>query len=552
MALFETQSNGILIGKHYENMLEESRFLEEFQTKEDTDLSGFTSIFFRFLQSRLIPPLETIWFYSSVKFLSNKTDNDDDDDDDDDDSIRRVLGIKDLFQLLSASSAPCNGVKSIAVLAPVLFKLYHLASELMKKGESLGVREKKALREIECLVDGVVGYISICGSNGDFNNDDGGDDLSVSCFGDLVKVWTIKGGKKGSDEVLREFLPLVSDEIRDGFGAEEGVEVDYLAGVVIVEAFLLSLCLKCCAGSGVSKMELEKELKAWVVGSITGFRNCYFFGILLRLLLDPALPVISLLGSEYEALLRKILYDAVILVDYAFLNSDREIGPSADYMKNLAITKLIVIHEATQAARSNKDQTTAISYINAFSRSPLPSQLIKWASNQIGIEQNANKLNITTPETLINWLLNIEQKGVHVFDLQMSNLRAKLVLDMAKMKYVESALKSDSKVADKDLFFIDTKGGAEEVKDEDDQEMVDSMDAAFVAAARQIKLTSNDKTRKRKEGNKTKVGAKVKFQKYDLDITSVEKTPPSSDGDDDDGKSSGSEVDDPLSEDTEE
>ncbi|KAI3956912.1 hypothetical protein MKX01_000946 [Papaver californicum] len=544
MALFETQTNGILIGKHYENMLRESidRFLEEFQKKEDTNFSGFTSIFFRFLQSRLIPPLETIWFYSSVKFLSNKTDNDDDD------SVRRVLGIRDLFQLLSASSAPCNGVKSIAVLAPVLFKLYHLVSELTKKGESLGVREKKALREIECLVDGVVGYISICGCNGGI--DDGGDDLSVSCFGDLVKVWTIKGGKKGSVEVLREFLPLVSDEIRDGFGEEEGVKVDYLAGVVIVEAFLLSLCLKCRAGSGVSKMELEKELKAWVVGTITGFRNCYFFGMLLRLLLDPALPVISLLGSEDEALLRKILYDAVILVDYSFLNSDRETGPSADYMKNLAITKLIVIHEATQAARSNKDQTKAISYINAFSRSPLPSQLVKWASNQIGIEQNANKLNITTPETLINWLLNIEQKGVQVFDLQMSKLRAKLVLDMAKMKYVESTLKSDSKVADEDLFFIDTKGGADEVKDEDDQEMVDSMDAAFVAAARQIKLTSNDKTRKRKEGKKTNMCAKVKFQKYDLDNTSVEKMSPSSDSDD--GKSSGSEVDDPLSEDMEE
>ncbi|KAI3868964.1 hypothetical protein MKX03_003335 [Papaver bracteatum] len=544
MALIETQSNGILTGRHYENMLKESidRFLEEFQKKKDTDFSGFTSIFFRFLQSRLIPPLETIWFYCSVKFLSNKSD---------DDLVRRVLEIRDLFQLLSASSAPCNGVKSIAVLAPVLFKLYHLVSELTKKGESVGAREKKAMREIEGLVDGVVGYISICGCNG--GNDDGGDDLSVSCFGDLVKVWTIKRGKNGRDEVLREFLPLVSDEIRVGFGGEEeGIKVDYLAGVVIVEAFLLSLCLKCrAAGSGVSKVELEKELKAWVVGSITGFRNCYFFGILLRMLLEPALPVISLLGSEDEALLRKILFDAVILVDYSFLNSDRKTGASADYMKNLAITKLIVIHEATQAARSNKDQTKAISYINAFCRSPLPSQLVKWASNQIGIEQNANKLNITTPETLINWLLKIEQKGVQVFDLRMSKLRAKLVLDMSKMKYEESTFKSNSKVADDDLFFIDTKGGAEEAKEEDDQEMVDSVDAAFVAAARQIKA-SNEKTRKRKEGVKTNVGAKVKFQKYDLDNISVEKMSASSDSDIDDGKSSGSEVDDPLSEDMEE
>ncbi|KAI3900111.1 hypothetical protein MKW98_001011 [Papaver atlanticum] len=541
MAVIETQSNGILTGNHYENMLKESidRFLEEFQKKKDTDFSGFTSIFFRFLQSRLIPPLETIWFYSSVKFLSNKSD---------DDLVRRVLEIRDLFQLLSASSAPCNGVKSIAVLAPVLFKLYHLVSELTKKGERVGVREKKAMKEIEGLVNGIVGYISICGCNG--GNDDGGDDLSVSCFGDLVKVWTIKGGKKGRDEVLREFLPLVSDEIRVGFGDEEGIKVDYLAGVVIVEAFLLSLCLKCrAAGNGVSKVELEKELKAWVVGSITGFRNCYFFGILLRMLLEPALPVISLLGSEDEALLRKILFDAVILVDYSFLNSDRETGASADYMKNLAITKLIVIHEATQAARSNKNQTKAISYINAFSRSPLPSQLVKWASNQIGIEQNANKLNNTTPETLINWLLKIEQKGVQVFDLRMSKLRAKLVLDMSKMKYEESTFKSNSKVADEDLFFIDTKGGAEEVRDEDDQEMVDSVDAAFVAAARQIKA-SNEKTRKRKEGERTNAGAKVKFQKYDLDNNiSVEKMSASSDSDD--GKS-GSEVDDPLSEDMEE
>ncbi|OVA11777.1 hypothetical protein BVC80_41g74 [Macleaya cordata] len=500
----KSQNFDVLIGRNYETMLKESieRFLDEFQ-RGISDFSGFGSIFFRLLQARVDPPLETIWFYSAVSFPSSKSTEDD--------SLKQVFRTKDLFQLLSACSSSCSSLKSIAVMAPVLFELNQSVVELLGKKDLSLKREKKTMREIECLIEGIVGYISICAINGS-----DGEDSSVGllpCFADLVHVWTIgkSGRNKDIREVLRVFFPLVSDEIRDGFGEGE-IGVDYLAGVVILEAFLLSLCLK--FRGGLAKSELEKELKTWAVGSITAFRNCYFFVIVYILMLCHEVRSVPFQDSEDEALLRKVLYDVVILVEYSFLSAEGESGPSADFMKNLAITRLIVVHEATQAARSNRDQTKAISYMNAFSRSRLPSQLIKWASKQIGVEQKASKLNLTTPKTLIKWLLNLENQGVQVFGLEMSKLRAKVILDMSKVDYEDSVFKSASKEVDEDLFYIDTKGGAEEVNGEDDQEMVDSMDATFLAAAHTMKFTENDRRRKRKEGKKGDDGTKVKFQKH--------------------------------------
>jgi hypothetical protein len=48
------------------------------------------------------------------------------------------------------------------------------------------------------------------------------------------------------------------------------------------------------------------------------------------------------------------------------------------------------------------DQMRAISYINAFAGSHLPSQIIKWVTSQIGLEENANRSNGSSPKALIS------------------------------------------------------------------------------------------------------------------------------------------------------
>lgn len=526
-------------GENHETLLRESidRFLQEF-SKGIGDFSGFRSIFFRLLHSRADPPLEIIWFYSAVSFHGSDSSKDD--------VLNRVLIAKGLFQHLVSCSASLDGLKSIALLAPVLFKLHSSVIEFFSSGEKLAKLGKKLRREIECLVEGILGYVGICSSNvGDKSGGNGGG-LSAGLlpsFGDLIHVWVVNRLEEKWEvgEGLRVFFPLVSDEIRNGFW-EEGCGIGYLAGVVIVEAFLLRLCLKIRAGAGVSKSELQKELKIWAVGSITGFRNCVFFGMLLRLLLEPALPVTSLLSSEDEAFLREVLYDAVTLVDYSFLSPKMAVEQYDGHMKSLAITRLIAAHEAIRGARTRGDHTKAISYTNAFSGSQLPSELIKWVASQAGMEKSSIPL-VSTPQALLKWLLNLEDKGLSVFGNGISKFRNKLVFDDSSENHEHSVFKPSRRIANDDLFVIDKVGQQTEKIMEDDQP-IQYMDAAFISAAQTMKFTSKSARRKRKE-RRGEGEEQFKLQRYKYD-SSAKGSPVLSSADD---MSSGSEVENPSSDD---
>ncbi|KAJ4958086.1 hypothetical protein NE237_025197 [Protea cynaroides] len=524
---------GLLVGENYEIMLKESieRFLEQCR-KGISDFSDFSSIFFRLLHARVDPPLEIIWFYSAVSFRGGNFVGHD--------PQSRVLMAKDLFQLLAGCSASCNGLKSIAVLAPVLFELYQSVVDLPEKKLS-SKAEKKLTREIEGLIEGIVSYISICCSKG---SDE--EDASVTllpCFTNLIRVWMTDRLEQDQDvrEDMRMLFPLVSEDILRGLAGGE-CQVGYLAGVVIVEAFLLRLCLRFRAG--LSREELGKDLRTGAVGSVTGFRNFYFFENLARMLLEPTLPVTLLLNSEDGAFLRGVLYDVVILVEYSFLNPENGIHPSADRMRTLAITRLIVAHEAIRVVKVNGDHKTAISYINAFARSHLPSQLIRWVTDQIGMEGKKNRPNASTPQALVKWMLNLEDRGIKVFDHDIAKFHHKLVFDM-RVDNEFSVSKSDSQLGDGDLpFYIDNKG-EEENEVEGDQEMIESMDAAFLAAAHTMNFTANDRRRKQREG-RVEGEKQVKFIKYQRHDDSAKGKFPSS-TDVDGQSSSASEVENPFS-----
>ncbi|EOY27375.1 Uncharacterized protein TCM_029235 [Theobroma cacao] len=105
---------------------------------------------------------------------------------------------------------------------------------------------------------------------------------------DLVSIWMDTNANSQS------FLPFLGDEICRVISERE-INANYLAGVAMVEAFLLKLCLGLRLGT--EGMVLEKELRSWAVALISSFHNFYFFEILVRMLLQPALPVTSLLVS---------------------------------------------------------------------------------------------------------------------------------------------------------------------------------------------------------------------------------------------------------------
>ncbi|KAE8700392.1 hypothetical protein F3Y22_tig00110557pilonHSYRG00315 [Hibiscus syriacus] len=521
MVQFDLNSNSVTAIHHskppdsFQLMLSESihRFFTQHHSGS-TDFSNFTSIFSRLLQNLPDPPLEFVWFYSAVTFHSTNKCN----------SPSSISSSKDLFQLLVSCSTSCGAVKRISVLAPVIYQLYHLVS---------GQKEFK--REVESLLEGIVSYISICCGM----EDDGNDNLS-SRFGDLLRVWMVdrvgKEGEKRDD--LKVFFPLASEETRKAIGA--GCGIRYLAGAVMCQAFLLRLCLK--FGYGIPKLELEKDVHDCAVQMITGFRIFHFLDIFLRMLLEPVLPVTSLVGHGNEVILRETLYDAVIKMDHTFLSPQGGNLLSGKQLKDLALTWSFVVDDAIRSLRENGNQTKSISYMNAFSESWLPPQLIKWVTSQTGMGDKARSLNFSTPVALLKWLLIIEDQGVKIFECDISKVYAKAVLCKSRVEYEIPVDKISGQYLGEDLagMFHEMK---EDKKADSDLEMIDSTDTVPSPAPCLMKSTTADGVRKRKEGSTVEWEIPVKFIKYQLcENLGREKLLPLANGD---GLSCGSEVDSP-------
>lgn len=52
--------------------------------------------------------------------------------------------------------------------------------------------------------------------------------------------------------------------------------------------------------------------------------------------------------------------------------------------------------------RENGDHTKAISYINAFSSSHIPGELIKWVTSEIGMGEKASGPNGSSPKAILS------------------------------------------------------------------------------------------------------------------------------------------------------
>lgn len=518
-----------LIAQNYELLLNKS--IDALLNREITDTSSSLSTLYQLIHTKKTPPLESIWVYSAFAFSSRNFPNEKFSD--------RVLGLSDLFQLICMCSASCTEAKSVVLLAPVIYEVHRLIGDVASKVEELGSkREKKLMRKIESLVNSILGFISVMCS-GNLNRSDSilESDEFIRPLEDLIRLWVGNGNGEGLEEteIFKLFFPITGDELA-GNGISE------VAGAVIAEAFLLRLCLD--LRSGVS----EQELRAWTVGSISGFRNFHFFECLMRMLLEQSLPVNSLLSSEKEMTLRKVLLDAVILVDYSFLSTENMIHVSANHVLNLYISRVLVTHEATQSFRKHKDHTKALAYMNAFSSSRLPFQLVKLVSNMISIETEANKPKGMSPKAILKWLHNLEDQGIRILDDSNLSYQARLAFDASEAEDDVSNVFPEGKHNDPELgFYIDNKGTVEDRNEDEYGRANESINADFLAAARTMKSDRNGGDRKRKEQKSVEKKRRIKFQKYQLTDDSGEK-PPSLENDE---LNSESEVEDPLAADVE-
>nr|CAB3477527.1 unnamed protein product [Digitaria exilis] len=473
------------------------------------DLTNFHRVFSRVLSAYPDPPLEAVWFFSALTFHDRPDD------------------LRSLLQLLSAFAASSPGAaKPLALLAPVISELFH---------------SDKTRRETEALVEAVLSYISICSSRPAAVSTDGASTDAgrlLPAFGELVKVWSVRHSRDRCP--FQVLFPLVEEEARREL-MKEGCSVEYLAGVVVAEAFLLRLCLKVQNATGASRSDLQKELRIWAVSSIPIFQNQHFFGVLLNMLMNSPLPIYSLLSADDEILVRDVLYDTLILVDYSFINKVAGVDQVDSTLLPIYLSRLIITLDAVNDARRKGDQGRAMSFINAFSTSNVPNYLIKWATCQAGFGALSKPI-ANTPQALIKWLVDLEDKGLKVFGDNSSWVKGRLIYDEVKNGYGNRMTHSDA-----DLFFIDKQSVGEvmDTKGSEGEEAVEMETAgnAFMAAAQSMKVETNG-IRKRK-GCLNEDAAGVKFVKYKVEDSSVKDYYLSGNN----GMSSGSEVENPQSDD---
>ncbi|XP_024994480.1 uncharacterized protein LOC112527869 isoform X2 [Cynara cardunculus var. scolymus] len=393
--------------ENLEPMLNESiyHFLVELQ-KGRTDFSELGSIFFRLIQTMTDPPLEFIWFYSALTFHSAKSTTLRD-------SHNLLLSVKDLFHSLVSFRNPSgiSSLKQVSLLAPVLSQLVNFKIEI-----------SSFKSEFEGLVDAIVTHIVVCCNNELEDQEVVVGKSTVSWVG-LVPVWIADqvGENRGCVDGLQLFLPLSTDDIRRGIGGDCGMA--YLAGVVMIESFLLRLCLM--FHPGVSRKELHKDVKIHAAQIIKGFKkNSTFLVMLFKVLLEPRLPVAELLTMTDELLLRRLLFD--VALDFGcFLSCDTSSWLSDDQYKKIVILWLFVTNSALQFASENGDHVRVDSYLNAFLASQLPGQIISWVTG--GTSTKPTAPHNSSPKELIGWLLVLEKQGIKICDHSISELHEKSV-----------------------------------------------------------------------------------------------------------------------------
>ncbi|KAG7550350.1 hypothetical protein ISN45_Aa06g011420 [Arabidopsis thaliana x Arabidopsis arenosa] len=371
-----------------------------------TNFSDFDSIFTRILNDLPEPPpLELVWFYSATRFFSSKLAFRDD-------SVRLTSSF---FQLLVSFSDSFSGVKKVALLSPVVYQLSRLVNS----------RRRDALS----LLEGIVSYISMYCVEEPGDDDD--DVLMVSgfSFGDLSRVWVVDEVEDNCrvEDCLEIFMPFVSETLRKEMDSES-CRVGYLAGIVASQVFLLSLCSR--FDLELSRSELEKDLRESVLQMISGFHCCYFFDVILKmLLLEPYLHLTSLLGPEDEAILTEIITEAVMKsAEKLFLNPGNGASQRSLHLENIAIKWLFLFDKTMASLRRNKDQEKTSRYMSMFTNSRIPYHLINWVISQGEVIRDADALRNLTPTSFIEWLVSLEEQGLRVFNCDHSKNYARTVI----------------------------------------------------------------------------------------------------------------------------
>lgn len=182
--------------------------------------------------------------------------------------------------------------------------------------------------------------------------------------------------------------------------------------------------------------------------------------------------------------------------------------------------------------------------MNAFAISSLPSQIIKWVGRETGNESSASGPSGSSPRSFLRWMLNIENRGIKIFDDAYLKSRGKLILESSEEESKQPARWEGGASQDSDtIFYIDNKG--EEEHGKEDGKISERMNSAYMAAAHSIHSPEQGRRkRKTKNGERRKSVNVSRFNRIDDSSALLDKR---SDVPRNDYSNSGSEIDDPCS-----
>ncbi|XP_057799811.1 uncharacterized protein LOC131015429 [Salvia miltiorrhiza] len=242
----------------YDDLLRSSihYFLVEYP-KSVSNICNLVSLYRKLIEDLKDPPLGIVWFYGAVVFHSYRPS-----------SLPppgKLLVAEDLLELVNECSSLCSVLRKVAVIAPVVYLLYHLEFDFSARDPSL--RE-----EIGIAVEGIVNYISICCSQYLDEGGQGSEYLGGYIL-DLIRIWMADPVRdSGKINIWASFFPTLGNE----FQPEVTVCLGYLAGVVMNETLLLRLRLK--ISPGFDKEDLQRNMLNVAIQTIKGFQNFYFLG----------------------------------------------------------------------------------------------------------------------------------------------------------------------------------------------------------------------------------------------------------------------------------
>lgn len=231
-------------------------FLREYP-KSVSILSKSISVYRELIEDLNDPPLEIVWFYGALVFHKRRP-------------CRRpppgkLSVAEDLLELVKECASLCSMLMKVAMIAPVVYHLYHL--EVNFSGRDPSLRD-----EIGIAVEGIVSYISICCSQ--FLDEGGQGSKTLGAYIlDLIRIWMVHQVRDIDEiNVLSSFFPSLPNEFQE----DVTVCLGYLAGAVMNETLVLRLCLK--ISPRIDREDLQRNLLNVAIQTIKGFQNFYFLG----------------------------------------------------------------------------------------------------------------------------------------------------------------------------------------------------------------------------------------------------------------------------------